>query len=262
MVLILYLAAGALAGFLAGLLGVGGGIIVVPVLIVAFETQGFPDQVLIHLAIGTSLASIIFTSASAVFNHHRKQAVRWQILKPMLVGIIAGSILGVLIVVRIDGDTLKQLIGLFAMLVALKMAFNPAIDGGHAIPGKVALGRFGLLAGGVSSMFGIGGGTLTVPYLSRLKMPMHQVIGTASACGFPIAVVGALTNMLVGMDVEGRPLGSIGFVYLPALAGVALASIFCARLGVRVAHALPALLLRRVFAGALFIVGLRFLISS
>ncbi len=261
MVLLMYLAAGAFAGTVAGLLGVGGGIVVVPVLIIAFEAQGFSPQILTHLAIGTSLATIVFTSASAVWSHHRRGSVCWSVLSPMMTGIVAGAILGVMLVVRIDGQVLKQMIGVFAILVSLKMLLNPHVEGRRAIPGGYSLASFGVFAGAISAMLGIGGGTLTVPYLSRLRLSMYQVIGTASACGFPIALVGAMMNMLVGRSETELPEWSLGFVYLPALFGVALASMICARFGVKLAHRLPGVALRRAFAGALLIVGARFLLS-
>ncbi len=261
MVLLTYLLAGVFAGLVAGLLGVGGGIIVVPVLILTFEAQGFRVEHLTHMAIATSLATIVFTSSSSVYNHHRLGGVRWDVLRAMLPGIALGAIAGVLLVIQLDGALVKKLIGIFAMLVAVRMLTAGRHSGQHALPGRPWFTLAGLGIGGASTMFGIGGGTFSVPFLSRYRLRMQEVVGTAAACGLPIALVGALTNMVAGADMNDAPAWSIGYVYLPALFGVAMASMFCARVGAQWAHRVSSSVLKRIFALCLLVVGLRFLMN-
>jgi len=259
MIIASYLIAGIFAGLVAGLLGVGGGIIVVPILILCFESQGFSSQILTHMAIGTSLATIVFTSASSIIHHHRMGSVLWPVFRPMALGIAFGAILGVLTVVQLDGLILKKLVGFFAIIVALRMWFKTAIKGTHRLPDRSVLVAVGVFVGWVSSMFGIGGGTVTVPYLNRCRLEMKQVVGTAAACGFPIAVLGSVTNAVVGMGVDGRPDWSVGFIYLPALLSVVMTSMYFAKVGARWANRMPSDMLRHIFAALLLVVGIRFL---
>jgi hypothetical protein len=254
-----YLITGVFAGLVAGLLGVGGGIIVVPILILCFESQGFSTQVLTHMAVGTSLATIVFTSTSSIVTHHRLGSVMWPVFKPIALGIAFGAILGVLTVVQLDGQVLKKLIGVFAIIVALRMWFRRVSSGQHHIPDNKVLVAVGVVVGWVSSIFGIGGGTLTVPYLNRCRIEMKKVVGTAAACGFPIAVLGSATNGIVGLGVEGRPDWSIGYIYLPAMLCIVVTSMYFAKLGARWANKLPSAALRHLFAALLMLVGVRFL---
>jgi uncharacterized membrane protein YfcA len=260
MILAIYLLAGACAGLVAGLFGVGGGIVVVPVLVVVFESQGFDAQILTHMAIGTSLATIVFTSISSVVNHHRLGSVDWNIFKPMSVGIVLGSVIGVVTVLQLDGELVKKLIGGFAIFVAFKMFLQSSVVSTKEVPeGFCVMTPVGVFVGWVSSIFGIGGGTLTVPFLSRYNIEMKKVVGTAAACGLPIAIAGALTNIVMGIDLPHRPAWSLGYVYLPALFGIAVASTYFAKVGAKLAHKLPADLLKKLFAVTLFVVGLKFL---
>lgn len=260
MIISSYLIAGMFAGLVAGLLGVGGGIIVVPVLILLFEAQGFGEQVLTHMAIGTSLATIVFTSLSSTLNHHRLGSVAWPVLRPLSPGIVLGAIAGVLLATELEGRWLQTFIGGFASLTALKMFMGGELSVGRELPKPAQLGVAGIVIGGVSAMLGIGGGTLSVPFLSRYRLPMKQIIGTAAACGLPIALAGALTNVGVGLNVAGRPPWSAGFVYVPALLAISAASIVFAGVGAQLAHRIPATFLRRLFSFALLIVGIKFLI--
>ncbi|MFL6968344.1 sulfite exporter TauE/SafE family protein [Pseudomonas alvandae] len=254
---LLYLLLGACAGVLAGLFGVGGGMIIVPVLVFSFTLQGFDPQVLTHLAVGTSLASIIFTSINAVREHHRKGAVRWLIFAWMTVGILIGAGFGALTAEAISGPHLQKIIGVFAMLVAAQLALDFKPKASRTVPGKVGLTLAGTVVGWASAIFGIGGGSLTVPFLTWRSVPMQQAVATSSACGLPIALVSALSFMILGWH---DPLLPLGFVYLPALLGIALTSMVFARVGARLAHRLSPRLLKRLFAALLFSVGLSFLL--
>ncbi|UTW06160.1 sulfite exporter TauE/SafE family protein [Pseudomonas benzenivorans] len=256
----LYLLLGAAAGVLAGLFGVGGGMIIVPVLVLSFTAQGFDPLVLTHLAVGTSLATIIFTSINSVVEHHHRGAVRWPVFAWMTLGIIFGAGLGSLTAAAIQGPLLLRIIGVFAILVSLQMALDIRPKASSAVPGRLGLGAAGGLIGWASAIFGIGGGSLSVPFLVWRSLSMQQAVATSAACGLPIAAAGALSFIWLGWDNPQLPEWSLGFVYLPALAGVACTSMFFARLGARLAHRLSPLLLKRLFALLLFGVGLNFLI--
>ncbi|HEY0287931.1 MAG TPA: sulfite exporter TauE/SafE family protein [Pseudomonas sp.] len=257
---LLYLALGGCAGVLAGLFGVGGGIIIVPVLVFSFTLQGFDNSVLTHLAVGTSLATIVFTSIQSVRAHHRVGAVQWQFFAWMTLGILIGAGLGALTASYIAGPYLQKIIGVFAILVAIQMFldFKPRASGGTH--GKPGLTLAGVVIGWASAIFGIGGGSLTVPFLTWRGLTMQQAVATSSACGFPIAVASAISFMILGWHDPLLPPHSLGFVYLPALLGIALTSMFFARFGARLAHKLSPRLLKRLFALLLVVVGMSFLI--
>ncbi|OYT96979.1 MAG: hypothetical protein CFE49_04410 [Pseudomonas sp. PGPPP3] len=240
--LLLYLVLGACAGVLAGLFGVGGGLIIVPVLVFSFAAQGFAPEVLTHLAVGTSLATIIFTSINAVLEHQRKGAVRWELVRWMTVGILLGAGIGAL------------------TAAAIQMALELKPKAGAAVPGPLGLSVAGAVIGWASAIFGIGGGSLSVPFLTWRSVPMQHAVATSSACGLPIAAASALSFILVGWDNPQVPEWSLGFVYLPAMAGIAITSMFFARFGARLAHKLSPRLLKRLFALLLFSVGLSFLL--
>ncbi|UUQ62646.1 sulfite exporter TauE/SafE family protein [Pseudomonas fuscovaginae UPB0736] len=257
---LLYLLLGACAGVLAGLFGVGGGIIIVPVLVFSFTLQGFDNSILTHLAVGTSLATIIFTSINTIRGHHRRGAVRWPIFTWMALGILLGAGLGALTAKAIDGPNLQKIIGIFALIVSVQMALGLQPKGRREIPGKLGLGLAGAVIGWASAIFGIGGGSLTVPFLTWRSLPMQQAVATSSACGLPIAVASTLSFIWLGWHDPLLPEHSLGFIYLPALLGIALTSMFFARFGVQLAHKLSPLLLKRLFAGLLFCVGMKFLL--
>ncbi len=261
MIIASYLLAGIFAGLTAGLFGVGGGLVVVPILVFVFERQGFSTDVLTHMAIATSLATIVFTSLSSVYNHQQRGAVLWPVFRPMSAGIALGAVLGVLTVVQLDGGLLKKLFGIFAVIVALRMFIKSRNPQSLALPGKPVLSLVGVVIAWFSAIFGIGGGTLSVPYLSRYRIEMKEVVGTAAACGLPIALFATIGNMLMGSDFQARPEWSLGLIYLPALLGISLCSVYFARVGAQLAHRLPPMLLKRLFAGFLLLVGLRFLVT-
>jgi len=257
---LLYLALGACAGVLAGLFGVGGGIIIVPVLVFSFTLQGFDASVLTHLAVGTSLATIVFTSIQSVRAHHRVGAVQWLVVGWMTLGILVGAGLGALTASYIAGPYLQKIIGVFAILVALQMFLDLRPKASGQPHGKPGLTIAGVVIGWASAIFGIGGGSLTVPFLTWRSLTMQQAVATSSACGFPIAVASAISFMILGWHDSLLPPHSLGFVYLPALIGIALTSMFFARFGARLAHKLSPRVLKRLFALLLVVVGTSFLI--
>ncbi len=258
---LLYLATGAFAGVLAGLLGVGGGLIIVPLLSFVFTAQHMPDAYILHLALGTSLASIMFTSVSSLRAHHARGAVNWQVVKGVSIGILTGTFLGSWVAAQLTTGFLRIFFVAFLYYVALQMLLNIRPKPSRQVPGNGGLFGMGNLIGGVSSLVGIGGGSLSVPFLVWCNLTMHNAVGTSAAIGFPIAVAGALGYTLNGLAVDGLPTGSLGFVYLPALAGIALASICTAPIGARLAHSLPVTRLKKVFALLLLVMGTRMLMA-
>jgi uncharacterized membrane protein YfcA len=256
---VFYLMVGSIAGLISGLFGLGGGAIIVPLLIFSFAARGMPQELITHLAIGTSLATIIFTALSSIYTHHQKQAIRWDIVKTLVPGILLGGVLGGLFAISLDGVLLQLLFGGFLILVALQLLLYTPQVGGRALPNLLGMGASGSCIGGVSAVFGIGGGTLTVPLLTFFGVKIHQAVGTAAACGLPIALAATLAYGTATTDVASLPSGSIGFVFLPALLGIIVASLPCARLGALLAHRVNAQKLRKGFAWVTMGLGVRFI---
>lgn len=261
MVWIAYLFTGAFVGVLAGLFGVGGGVVIVPLLVLLFSLQQFPEIYILHMAVGTSLATIAFTSVSSFRSHHTRGAVLWPVVRSVAPGILCGTFLGAWIAAQLSSRILSVFFMLFIFYVAGRMFLNVKPKPKHSLPGRAGLIGVGAVIGSISSLVGIGGGGLSVPFLVRCNQPIHTAVGTSAAIGFPIAVAGACGYILNGIQVSGLPQLSLGFVYLPALVGIALASVFTAPLGVRLAHSLPVERLKRMFAVFLLIVGIRMLVS-
>ncbi|WP_067519182.1 sulfite exporter TauE/SafE family protein [Endozoicomonas ascidiicola] len=260
MTILLYLLLGASAGLTAGLFGVGGGLIIVPALIYSFKLQGFAPEVLTHMAVGTSLAAMIVTSLSSIKAHQEEHAVQWKLFSIVSAGILVGAFLGAYTAVNLSGHFLQTLFGIFAIGVSAKMWFGFKVREGGRFPGKPLLVIAGVVIGGISSMFGIGGGTLSVPFLRRIGLTMQKAVATSAACGLPIAVMGSVSNMILGMGNQQLPDMTTGYVYWPAFIGIVVTSVFLARLGARLAHNLPADKLQKLFAILLVVVGVQLVI--
>lgn len=257
---LIYPALGVVAGLAAGLLGVGGGVIIVPVLIYSFSALHFPSSVLTHMAVGTSLATIIITSAGSVYQHHKKGAVLWPVLGWFATGLAMGALAGAKLADAIEGRTLQILFGGFAVLIALQMAVGVKPKASRRLPGATGLITVGGIIGSLSSLFGIGGGSLSVPFLTWCNVKMQQAVGTSSAGGMPIAIAGALGFVITGWG-EATPALSLGYIYLPALFGIALTSVIFAQVGARLAHRIPANTLKKIFAGLLVLVGISLIVG-
>lgn len=256
---LLYLIVGAFAGLLAGLFGVGGGMIIVPALIFSFMAHNVSVDILTHMAVATSLATIVFTSLSSVWAHHRKGAVLWPLARLMLIGLVIGTLLGVTMITSVPGLVLQRLIGLFSLLLAIKMLLQWQPEGKARNPNPLVLNSISGLIGFGSSWFGIGGGSFVVPYLTWLGINMRQAVATSAVCGIPIALSATLSNMVAGWEHPDLPQWSTGYVYWPAVMGISLASVPFARLGAKLAHRLDSELLKKLFAVLLCVVGVRFL---
>jgi len=257
-----YCALGGCAGILAGLLGVGGGLIIVPVLTFLFAAQHLPPEYVLHLALGTSLATIMFTSVSSMRAHHGRGAVEWLIVWRITPGILAGTLLGSWVAAHLSTRFLKVFFVLFLFYVALQMILDIKPKPHRQIPGTGGMFGIGSLIGGISSLVGIGGGTMSVPFMLWCNVPLHNAIGTSAAIGFPIALAGAVGYAANGLMVRTvLPPFSLGFVYLPALLGITVISVLTAPLGARLAHSLPVARLKKGFAVLLIVMGTKMLLS-
>ncbi len=254
-----YCGAGIIAGVLAGLLGVGGGIIIVPMLTLTFTLQHFPGPVVHHLALGTSLGTIIFTSFASLRAHHRHGAVNWQVVRRITPGILAGTLAGSYLAAHLSTTVLRGFFVAFTYYVALQMLTDIRPTSTRQLPGAAGLSLVGTAIGGVSSLVGIGGGSMSVPFLVWCNLSMHNAIGTSAAIGFPIALFGAIGFIANGLGATPLPAGSFGFIYLPALVGISVTSFIVAPLGARLAHRLPVAHLKKIFACLLMVIGTRML---
>jgi uncharacterized membrane protein YfcA len=256
-----YLVTGCFAGALAGLLGVGGGLVIVPVLLWVFTRAGYASALTTQLAIGTSLATIVFTSLSSIHAHHRRGAVRWDGVVRLAPGIVLGAALGAFVATGASGRVLQLLLAAFAVFAAAELFFGAKRALSAQPPSALWLPPAGVVIGGVSSLLGIGGGTLTVPFLVWARYDIRHAVGSSGACGLPIAVSGAATYVLLGLGNAALPREAWGYVHAPAVAGVAITSVVFARLGARWAHALPREHLRKAFAVLLGVVATKLVIG-
>jgi len=254
-----YLAVGAFVGFFAGLLGVGGGLVTVPALAMIFSAQHFAADHVLHLALGTSMAAILFTSISSLREHHRHGAVIWTVVRDITPGILIGTALGTVLARQVSTRALAIFFAAFVVFVAVQMMFNLKPKPSRQLPGRLAVAGVGAGIGAVSSLAAIGGGTLTVPFLTWCNVKVHNAIGTSAAVGFPIALGGAVGYIVNGLSVAELPQWSLGFVYLPALAWLVASSMLTAPLGARTAHRLPVPTLKRIFAGVLVLLSAKML---
>lgn len=270
MELIIFLIIGALAGFAAGLFGVGGGTIIVPLLFIVFTQMGYSADSIMHLALGTSLATIIVTSISSLMAHNKNGAVMWPVFKNLAPGMALGCFFGAGIAGWLSGVHLQIIVGLFLLWVAFKMfkggkkqatanASTHINDAHVALPSTPKQLAAGAGIGIASAIFGIGGGSITVPYLTRYGVVMQKAVGTSAACGLPIAIAGALGFMIFGIQQDIDVPNTIGFVHIYAFLGIGSMSFFTAKLGAKVAHMLSPELLKKCFAVLLFVVACFFL---
>jgi uncharacterized membrane protein YfcA len=247
-----YLAVGAFVGFFSGLLGIGGGAAIVPVLALIFAAKGFPESHAVHLALGTCVSTMLFTSASSLRSHHQRKAVNWRVLAGMLPGVMLGTFAGGLAASRLDARALSIAFTILIYFVATLMLVDRKPATPRELPGTLGLSAVSSVIGLISSLTATGGAALVIPYLVRRGLTVHQAIGTAVAIGWPLALGGTLGYVLSGMSVAGLPEWHIGFVYLPALAWIAAASMLMAPVGASVAHRTPGRTLKRIFAVVLY----------
>ena len=245
-----YLAIGAVAGTFAGMLGVGGGMLLIPALTLALEAQGFPREHVLHVAIATAMAAVMFTCLSSARAHAVRDAVRWDIVRSMTPGILVGGLLGSSLAAFIPTRVLALCFAVFVVILAANMVVRVQVKAGRAPPGSLGIFAAGVVISGLCSLLALGGAVMTVPFVLRWRIPMIHAIGTAAAVGFPIAAGGTLGYVLSGWSAA-LPQWSLGYVYLPALAAITIASVTAAPLGAHIAHRLPSSLLRLIFAALL-----------
>ncbi len=259
--IIAFFITGAVAGLLGGLLGLGGGAVVVPALIYLFGLLGMASAWTAHQAVATSLVTVIGTGLAATVAHQRRAAVRWDQVRALAPGILVGAGVGAALAGLLPEDWLRRLFGLFLLYTGLRMLLRGGAGAAAArLPGRLGATLVGLGIGTLSALVGIGGGTLTVPFLARCGVSMRSAVATSSACGVPIAVAGSLGFIIAGWGREGLVPGSIGFVYWPAAVLILLASVPLASVGARLAHRLPVVVLKRIFAILLLLVSARLLL--
>jgi len=260
--LFLYAITGALAGVSAGMLGIGGGLVIVPVLASLFASQGMHPSIIMHLALGTSLATIIITSISSIRSHQKHQAILWSIFKNMTPGILLGSAVGGLIAGYMSTHMLKPVFAVFEVLVALHMISSKQVHAHRSLPQTTGMMATGSIIGSLSALLGIGGGTMSVPFLIWCNINMRHAIATSAAVGLPIAIAGSLAYVISGWHNLHLPDLSLGYVHLPSLAGITLSSVLFAPVGARLAHSLPVPLLKKIFAVFLMLMACKLLISE
>lgn len=259
--LILIVCVGAVAGFSAGLLGLGGGLVMVPALAYIFDRQ-FGTAPVMHMAVATSLAAIIPTALVSTWAHHRRGAVLWGDVARLGPAIVVGVLAGVGVAGLLTSPVLARGFAIYALMVALQVGLNlrPGPRAGQVTSPLPRVDPAGVAIGLLSAMIGIGGGTLTSPYLLWRRRPMRNTVATSAACALPIAVVGCAGYILAGQHVSGLPPWSSGYVYWPALLALTLATTATAPVGAHYAHRLPEEALRRVFAVLLAVIGIKMLL--
>ena len=259
---LLVLLTGCVAGFLAGLLGIGGGLIIVPVIAWLLAVVGHQPDTIMHIALGTSLASIIFTSVSSIRAHHQRGAVLWPVSMKMSGGILVGAFLGAMLAGVLNTSILKIIFGVVVLTVALQMATSWRVNAHSQVAGLAGLLFAGSIIGAISSIVGIGGGTMSVPYLMWHGVVIRQAVATAAANGLPIAIAGAAGYALTGYSAEQMAHWRLGYIDLPILAMLVSGSVLLAPVGARMAHTIDTRKLKRIFALFLAIIGLRMLLGE
>jgi uncharacterized membrane protein YfcA len=248
-------ALGVFVGFMAGLLGIGGGFTIVPVLVEVFTHEGVATRHLLPLAIGTSAATIIFTAFASARAHHLRGAVAWPVVRAMAPGLVAASLAGAHVASALPMRVLAAIFGSVIWITSWQMARNAVPHPTRELPGRLALFALGSVIGLVAGMVGTGGAFLAVPFLTRCNVKVHTAVATSAAIGWPVSVAATVGYVLAGLPQDDLPAYSVGYVYLPALAIIAIASMALAPLGARIAHAWPVARLRRAFAVMLFVLG-------
>lgn len=253
------LAIGLCTGFLAGLLGIGGGMMMTPFLVMILEARGYPEAHVLKMAVATSLATICFTSLSSVRAHHQRGAVLWPVVRTLAPGILVGTLLGAQLAVALPSKALGVVFAVFVGFSATQMLLNRKPSPSRTLPGPVGTFGAGGVIGFVSAIVGAGGAFISVPFMSWCNVKIHEAVGTSAALGFPIAVFGTAGYIWAGRDLPHLP-GTFGYLYLPGLLVIALASVTMAPLGARTAHRMDVRPLKKLFAFLLYGLAAYFLL--
>ncbi|HKW38062.1 MAG TPA: sulfite exporter TauE/SafE family protein [Burkholderiales bacterium] len=256
-----YVAIGAAVGFFAGMLGIGGGAIMVPLLVIVFDAQGLPKSHILHLAVGTGMATILFTSVASVRAHASRGAIRWDIARNITPGILLGGLVGSWIASFIPPLVFAALFTAVIYIAATNLLIDRKPKPSREAPGFVGMSVFGFVVSAASAFAAIGGAFLTVPFMLWCNVPMLPAIGTAAVIGFPIALSGTIGFIATGLRETGLPPYTVGFVYLPALAGIVVTSMLMAPVGAAAAHRLPTVWLKRIFAVLFYVMATKMLLT-
>ena len=257
--LLAYIGLGLFGGFIAGLFGVGGGLTIVPLLFMMFTAQQFPLEHSMHLALGTSMATIVLTSISSMRAHHSHGAVRWDVVKAFAPGLVIGTLGGSFVATWVPTRPLAMVFTAIVYYASIQMMLDFKPKPHRGLPGRSGMFVAGGVIGVVSSLVAAGGGFLSIPFMVFCNVVIHQAVGTSAALGFPIAVAGTIGYILSGLKATGLPEFSLGYIYLPAFAGVVAMSILIAPLGAKTAHKLPVKQLKRAFGGFLALLATKML---
>lgn len=253
---------GVFSGVVSGLIGVGGGIVIVPFLAWLFTLYGMPAETIMQTAVATSLATIIITSVAAVYAQHKRGAVMWPVLWALTPGIAVGAWFGADFAHFLTTNIMEIIFGSFLLLNGLRMAIKIKPKPHRKLPSTAPLFISGGLIGFFSTLVGIGGGALVVPYMNWHNVVMKKAIAMGSACGLPIAIFGAISFIIIGFDASNLPEGNIGYINIPAFFGIGLTTLFSTTLGVHFAHTLPTEILKKVFAVISLTVGVKMLLGN
>jgi len=262
LILAILFAVGAGVGFLSGLLGIGGGLTLVPMLTLIFTAEHFPSDHIVHMAVATATATMVFTALSSVGAHHRQQAVLWPVVAAMAPGIVLGSLFGPQVASALPTRAFAAVFGVFVWFSATRMLIVNKPRPGRELPGKLPLFGVGAGIGAISSLLGAGGAFISVPYLGRHNVRIQSAVATSAALGLPIAVAGTIGFIIAGLRQADLPRWSAGYVYLPAMAVIVAASMLAAPFGAHFAHRWPALKLRRAFAVLLYTLGAYMIVKA
>lgn len=257
-----FLLLGSVVGFMAGLLGIGGGGIMVPVLSTLYVYHAMPLEKVVHMALGTSMASIVITSFSSLLSHHKKNGVQWPIVKMMSPGVIVGTFLATFLAAYASALHLSVFFAAFMAFVAVQMFINKKPQSNRTLSGPMGLMSSGAVIGAVSALVSIGGGSLTVPYLCWQNIDIKKAIGTSAALGLPLSVAGTIGYVVNGWSFTNDIQYTLGYVYVPAVVLISLTSFFTAPLGVKLVHKLPVVTIKKIFAILLILLSLKMLSST
>ena len=256
-----YFGIGLVVGFLSGLLGIGGGIVIVSSLAILYAAHDFPSAYVMHLALGSSMACIVLSSIASFRTHDKHGAVDWHVVRSVTPGLLVGVMGGVLTARLSTTAVLKYMYLVFTLFVTVQWLLNLKPRPSRQLPGKGPLAAFGVFMGVIAGLFGGGGAVAGVPFLTWCNQSIHRAIGTVAALGFPIAIIGTLSYVAAGWNIPGMPRWSYGFVYLPAVIGISSMSMLSARWGARTAHRLKGDTLRRIFALVLVALAVKVALS-
>jgi uncharacterized protein len=254
--ILIYLVIGMVAGTLSGMLGIGSGVIVVPALALVFVHENFSPAIIMHLAAGTSLASMVVTTSRALYGHLNRRMVVWPIYRRIFPGIIVGTVFGAIFAHYLHSSVLIIVFGVLVFLMGIKMLLPAPKRGDHPLPGVLGCSTTGFFIGAKSGLLGLGGGSVSIPFLTYFDTPMRQAVTVSCAVGLTVALVGTFSFILTGLHSSNLPHGSLGYVYWPAVLGIISGSVLFVPLGIKLSHALPTVILRRFFSIFLMIVSL------